>query len=78
MVYELDINSKSDELLAILVQTQKFEDFADAKSPLAFKMSALRKQSQIIPLQQLQYRFEDNDTFISLVAENHRVNYGNK
>ena len=76
MIYEIE--DKSDALLDILVQTQKFIDFTESKSPLAFKMSAIRKQAQIIPLPKLKYSFEDDETFISMVAEDFVLNYGKK
>ena len=68
----------SDNLLDILVQTQKFIDFTESKSPLAFKMSAIRKHAEIIPLPNLRYKFEEEDTFISMVAEDFVLNYGKK
>ena len=69
MVYEIEDKEESDNLLDILVQTQKFIDFTESKSPLAFKMSAIRKHAEIIPLPNLRYKFEEEDTFISMVAE---------
>ena len=74
MIYEIE--DKSDALLDILVQTQKFIDFTESKSPLAFKMSAIRKHAQIIPLPNLKYSFEDDETFISMVAEDYVLKYG--
>lgn len=68
MVYDLDLD-KTNELLDILVQTQKFIDFANEKKPLAFKMSAIRKQAKIIPPRNLRYSFEDDETFKYMVAE---------
>ena len=76
MIYEIE--DKSDALLDILVQTQKFIDFTQSKSPLAFKMSAIRKQAQIIPLPKLKYSLDDDETFISMVAEDFVLNYGKK
>ncbi len=69
--------AESDNLLDILVQTQKFIDFTESKTPLAFKMSAIRKQAQIIPMPQLRYTFEEDETFISMVAEDFVLNYNN-
>lgn len=66
----------NDFLLENLVQTQKFIDFTESKSPLAFKMSAIRKQAQIIPLPNLKYSFEDDETFISMVAEDYVLKHG--
>lgn len=73
MIYEIE--DKSDNLLDILVQTHKFIDFTEAKTPLAFKMSALRKQSQIIPLSELKYSLEEDDVFISMLAEEVTIEY---
>ena len=78
MVYEIEEKAESDNLLDILVQTQKFIDFTESKSPLAFKMSAIRKHAEIIPLPNLRYKFEEEDTFISMVAEDFVLNYGKK
>ena len=69
MVYDLDLKVASNELLDILVQTQKFIDFANKKKPLAFKMSSIRKQAEIVPLRNLKYSFEDEKTFGDMVAE---------
>ena len=67
MIYE--IKDKSDNLLDILVQNQKFIDFTKLKKPRAFKMSAIRKQAENIPLQKLRYSFGDDETFKYMVAE---------
>ena len=64
MIYDLDLKVEPNELLDILVKTQKFIDFANEKKPLAFKMSAIRKQAEIVPLQNL-----DEETFKYMVAE---------
>lgn len=77
MIYELDLNAASNELLDILVKTQKFKDFTN-KSPLAFKMSAVRKQAENVQMPSLRYKFEEDDTFRSMVAEDFDLNYGNK
>lgn len=69
MVYDLDLKVESNELLDILVKTQKFIDYANEKKPLAFKMSAIRKQAEIVPLRILRYSFEDEETFNNMVAE---------
>ena len=73
MVYELEENSEPETLLNILVQTKKFIDFTNTKSPLAFKMSALRSHAQIIPLQNLRYSFENDETFMNMVAESSAI-----
>ena len=78
MVYEIEEKAESDNLLDILVQTQKFIDFTESKSPLAFKMSAIRKLAEINPLTNLRYKFEEEDTFISMVAEDFVLNDGTK
>ena len=78
MVYEIGNKAESDNLLDILVQTQKFIDFTESKSPLAFKISAICKHAEIIPPPNLKYRFEEEDTFISMVAEDFVFNYGKK
>lgn len=41
-------------------------------------MSAIRKHAEIIPLPNLRYKFEEEDTFISMVAEDFVLNYGKK
>ena len=76
MIYEIE--KISNNLLDILVQTQKFINFTESKSPLAFKMSAIQRLAQIIPLQKLKYSFEDDKTFISMVADDSVLNYGKK
>ena len=77
MVYEIE-KAESVNLLNILVKTQKFMDFTKSKSPLAFKMSAIRKLAEINPLTNLRYKFEEEDTFISMVAEDFVLNHGTK
>ena len=69
MIYDLDLKVEPNELLDILVKTQKFIDYVNEKKPLAFKMSAIRKQAEIVPLQNLKYSFEDEETFKYMVAE---------
>lgn len=71
MVYEIEKEADSYNLLDILVHTQKFIDFTKSKSPLAFKMSAIRKHAEIIPLPSLKYKFEEEDTFNSMVADDY-------
>lgn len=73
MIYEIEEKAESNNLLDILVKTHKFIDFTNSKSPLAFKMSAIRKQAEIVPLPILRYKFEDEDTFASMVAEDFRI-----
>ena len=76
MIYEIE--DTTEALLDILVQTQKFIDFTESKAPLAFKMSALRKQAQNISLSKLKYSFEEEGTFISMVAEDFVLSCGKK
>lgn len=73
MIYEIEEKAESNNLLDILIKTQKFIEFSHSKSPLAFKMSAIRKQAEIVPLPILRYKFEDEDTFASMVAEDFRI-----
>ena len=69
IVYEIDNKAVDDSLLKILTQTKCFTNFTASKTPIAFKMSASRKQAQVIPLLPLKDTLEDKSTFISLVAD---------
>jgi hypothetical protein len=70
MIYDLDLKVESNELLDILVKTQKFIDYVNEKKPLAFKMSAIRKKkAEIVQLRYLRDLFEGEETFKDMVAE---------
>lgn len=78
MEYEIEEKAESNNLLDILVQIQKFIDFTEPKSPLAFTMSIIRKYAEIIPQPNPRYKFEEEDSFISMVAEDFVLNYSKK
>lgn len=77
MVYEIDKKADVDPQLEILTQTSRFEKIKESKTPIAFKMSALRKQAKIMPLPLLKYSLEEEDIFIGIAADNSDIDSGN-
>ena len=78
MIYEIEEKVHTDSILDVLVKTKKFIELTSSKSPLAFKMSTIRKYSDTILQTNLKYLFDDDDIFLNMVAEDLTINLNNK
>ena len=78
MIYAIEEKVHTDSILDVLVKTKKFIELTSSKSPLAFKMSTIRKYSDTILQTNLKYLFDDDDIFLNMVAEDLTINLNNK
>lgn len=77
MVYEIEEKTNTDSILDVLVKTKKFIELTSSKSPLAFKMSTIRRYAETISQTNIKYLFDDDDIFSNMVAEDLSINLNN-
>ena len=68
-IYEIDTQSEIDEYLNVLVNSQRFEDKLKLKKPITINIDRLKEMAKIVSIDKWQYEINEEDTFISLVAE---------
>lgn len=61
-IYEID------EYLNVLVNSKRFED--KLKKPITINFDRLKEMAKIVSIDKWQYKINEEDTFMSLVAEN--------
>ena len=69
-VYEIDTQSEIDEYLETLVNSKRFEDKLKPKKPITINIDRLKELAKIVPIGNWQYKISEEETFLSLVAEN--------
>lgn len=69
-VYEIDTQSETDEYLETLVNSKRFEDKLKQKKPVTINIDRLKELAKIVPIGNWQYKINEEETFLSLVAEN--------
>ena len=69
-IYEIDTQSEIDDYLNVLVNSQRFEDKLKLKKPITINIDRLKEMAKIVSIDKWQYKINEEDTFMSLVAEN--------
>ena len=69
-VYKIDTQSETDEYLETLVNSKRFEDKLKPKKPITINIDRLKELAKIVPIGNWQYKISEEETFLSLVAEN--------
>lgn len=69
-IYEIDTQTEVDEYLKLLVNSQRFQDKLKQKKPITVNIDRLKEIAKTVTIVNWQYKINDEDTFMSLVAEN--------
>ena len=73
MIYQDEnvfFNEKHKDYLNVLVNSQRFEDKLKLKKPITINIDRLKEMAKIVSIDKWQYKINEEDTFMSLVAEN--------
>ncbi|MBR6287445.1 MAG: hypothetical protein IKR18_10785 [Bacteroidaceae bacterium] len=74
-IYKIDVEKEIDKPLEMLIASKRFQNKLKHRKPMAIKMEALRELSKVIPIDTLLYKFEEEETFSSMVAEDSEDTY---
>lgn len=68
-IYDIAPEAETDHLLDLLISSNRFKTKLKDKKPVTILIDKLREMSKVISFDEFVYKIEEEETFISLVAE---------